>query len=646
MKQRAFLSIMLSAIALVFVSVNIMSANLLGSARLDATHDKLYTLATGTKGVVRGLQERVKLDFYAASGALADDPALRTYSARIRDLLKAYAAVSRGKVVLVEHDPAPFSPTEDQALAAGITATPGSGPDDDPLYLGLVVSNSINEKSVIPLFDPAREASLEYEITRAILATQNPVKPRIAVITSLPWLFQRDASTGAIVPVAKIAQDLAATFDVAIVPPDFDELPPRTKAVMLAQPGELSEYQRYLLDQFGLSQGRVLVLLDPASSVAKDGGGGAVANSQALGPLAQSWGFSVQGDVILDKAGALPVQAVIAGRQVVAPQPLYFLVPPSGLNKDYPLTASLRQGLHVGTPGEVVSSGRSDLVFQPLLVTSNDTMRMAAARALSGLNPDAVAQDWEPANARFTIGARITGTLKTAFPNGPPQAPTRSSELSAELVTRPALAPHLNASSRNAQIVVVGDVDLLADSFYITDAGEAADNNNFILNAADVLAGSDALVGLRARTASARPLVVVERLKAQAQGRLLEEQQQLQTRLEAATARLDELEAKGAGAGFFSGQKGAALSSAEQAEVTRFRSEVLDTRKRLRGVQEGVRASVAQVKTLLIALTAFLVPLLIALIGLGVFTARRIKARQARRAPVMEQIQAEVEALA
>ncbi len=645
MKQRPFITAALVSLGVIFISINLASGNFLASVRLDATHDRLYTVSDGTKAVVRGLSERVTLDYYAANGALADDPVLRTYAARVRDLLKAYAAMSRGKVVLIEHDPSPFSATEDKALSAGITATPGLGPDDDPLYLGLVVRNGVDEKSIIPLFDPVREASLEYEITRAILTTQKPQKPRIVVITSLPWLFATDPSNGAITPIAKIATDLAAAFDVAVLPSDFDELPPRTQAVILAQPGDLNDYQRYLLDQFGLRQGRIMALLDPASSVAKDGGGGNVSASQALGPLAQAWGFSIQADVILDKAGALPVQAVVAGRQIVAPQPLYFSIPPADLNRNDLMTAGLRQGLHVGTPGEVVPNGRAGMTFTPLLTSSNDTMRMAATRALSGLNPDAVALDWEAANARFVLGARVSGRLTTAFPNGPPDAPPRSEAITALIGPRDVQAPHLQSSARDAQILVVGDVDLLADSFYVTDAGQAADNANFILNGADILAGSEALVGLRSRTPSARPLVVVERLKSQAQARLLDEQQQLQTKLEAATSRLDELEAKSAGAGFFSGGGEDGLSSAEKSEVARFRTEVQDTRKRLRGVQEGVRASVAQVKTMLIALSAILVPLLIALAGLGVFTARRMKARQARALPILDQIEAEVEAL-
>jgi ABC-2 type transport system permease protein len=645
MKQGRFITLAFFAIAVMFVSINMAAANLLSGLRIDATHDRLYTLSAGTKATVKGLDEKITLDFYAAKGALADDPALRTYAARVRDLLKAYAALSKGKIVLVEHDPAPFSKAEDAALASGIKATPGLSPDDDPLYLGLVVRSAVEDKSVIPLFTPEREASLEYEVTRAITQTLSPQRPRVAIITSLPWLFDRDPETGAIKPVAKIANDLAASFDLAVLSPDFDQLPPNTKVVVLAQPGDLSDYQRYVLDQFALRQGRLMVLLDPASSVAKDGGGGVVADSQALGNLAGAWGFNVQGDVILDKTEALPVQAIIAGRQVVAPQPLYFSIPKQGLNPGNLMTASFGRGLHVGTPGEVVFTQNPALTFEPLMTTTPDTMRMDAVRALSGLNPDAVATDWTPANARFVIGASIAGKLKTAFPDGPPTAPpARNPQMEALFGPRPALLPHLGESQREAQIVVIGDVDLLADSFFVTPEGEAADNGAFILNGMDILAGTDALVGLRSRTPSARPLVVVERMKAEAQARLLEEQQQLQTRLETATARLDELEAKGAGAGFFSGRNDATLSGAEQAEMTRFRAEVLDTRKRLRGVQEGVRASVAQVKTMLIALSAFLVPLLIALAGVWVFTARRVAARRARRAPVIEQIQAEVEA--
>lgn len=645
MRPRRFLVLAIMAIGVIFFALNSVSANLLSGLRIDATHDRLYTLSTGTKAMINGLDERVTLDFYAARDALSDDPLLRTYAARVRDLLKAYAALSNGKIVLNEFDPAPFSKAEDAALAMGLRGVSSSDPDAPALYLGLVVKNVVDNKQVIPLFQPEQEASLEYNITRAISATLNPAKPRIAVVSSLPWLFSPERDDTAYQPVAKVAADLAAAYDVAFLGSDFDQLPPNTQMVLLAQPPELGLYQLYLLDQFALNQGRIMVLLDPASAVAKDGGGGEVSATQSLGPLAQAWGFSVQGDVILDRQGALPVQALIDGRQVVAPQPLYFSIPKSGLNQTNLVTSGLGRGLHMGTAGEIVSTQTNGLTFEPLITTSNDTMRMDPVRALSGLNPQAIALEWESSGASITIGAALRGRLSTAFPNGPPPAPIRSPQQEAVFGPRPTPAPHLATGRSDAQILVIGDVDLLAESFYLTPQGDAADNAAFILNAIDILAGSDALVGLRSRTPSARPLVVVERLKAAAQARLLEEQQGLQTRLETATARLEELEAKGSGAGFFSDQTESALSSVEQRELDRFRGEILETRKRLRRVQEGVNASVGQIKTMLILLSAFLVPLLVALVGVWVFIARRMAARQARRTPVLEQIEAELEAL-
>jgi ABC-2 type transport system permease protein len=645
MKQKSFLALALAAIGVIFLMANVIGANTLSGVRLDATHDRLYTVSAGTKSVVNGLDERITFDFYASSRALSDDPVMRTYAARVRDLLKAYSAISNGKIRLREHDPAPFSQVEDEALANGLKAAPQNDLEKPPLYLGLVVRNSANEKTIIPFFALDQEASLEYDITRAIATLTNPERPRVAVISSLPWLFSINEATSNIQPVAKIAADLAASYDVVVLAPDFDQLPPNTSALLIVQPPQLSEFQLYLLDQFALSQGRIIVALDPASSVAKDGGGGIVSASQALGPLAQAWGFSVQGDVILDQDEALPVQAVIAGRQIVAPQPLFFAIPPEGLSKSNLATAGLKRGLHVGTPGEVVFTQTAGLSFDPLLTSTNNTMRMDPVRALSGLTPEDVASLWEEAGTRFTLGASITGAFKTAFPIGPPATPTRSAAQEARFGPRPALPPQIRTSQRQGQITVIGDVDLFADSLYLTPDGEAADNAAFIQNAMDVLTGSDALISLRSRTPSARPLLVVERIKAAAQARLLEEQQQLQTRLETATARLEELEAKGAGAGFFSGQPDAALTSAEQAEMSRFREEVLQTRKRLRAVQEGVQASVAQIKTLLIVLNAIAIPILVALAGVFVFIARRMKARRARRTPIGEQIQAEVEAL-
>ena len=128
---------------------------------------------------------------------------------------------------------------------------------------------------------------------------------------------------------------------------------------------------------------------------------------------------------------------------------------------------------------------------------------------------------WPQTGGRVeTIALRLSGNLETAFPEGragerrasacvegeappPPPTPPAPSEEPAAPLAR---------SATPAEIVIVADVDFLADDFYVDpqSGGSAADNASFALNAIDVLGGSDALVSLRSRAPSLRRMELVE----------------------------------------------------------------------------------------------------------------------------------------
>jgi ABC-type uncharacterized transport system involved in gliding motility auxiliary subunit len=376
--------------------------------------------------------------------------------------------------------------------------------------------------------------------------------------------------------------------------------------LIVAQPEPLTEAQQFALDQYVLGGGKLLLLLDPASTVSQDGGGGLRQGTQALGRLPQAWGFSVQGDVIADRAYALPVQTGLAGRAAVAPQPLVFQVPANGLNQDQAVTRALSQGVHVATPGEVVRLGQTGTSFTPLLTTSPDTMRLEAKRALSGLSPQDIELDWQGSGQRQVLAAELSGSWRTAFPGGDPAKRQEDA---------------LEESFNPGQILVFGDVDLLADSLYVDDTGAVADNARLILNSVDYLAGKTQLMELRSRTPRPRNLVEVERLRQAAQARVLEEEQALESRLALAETRLKEIEAKEAA-------KDLIASDVTENELAQVRQEVQAARTRLRAVQEGVRQGVARIKTRLMVIPGIVIPLLIVLAGLLVQVFRR---RQQRR---------------
>jgi ABC-type uncharacterized transport system involved in gliding motility auxiliary subunit len=624
MKPRAFLLLACLGLVAGFLALNVAARALLADVRLDATQDRLFTLSEGTRSVIDGLDETVTFDFHHARAASALDPVARAHARRTRELLRAYALASGGRIRLVEHDPAPFSPAEDAALAAGLTGAPVDGQGDLRLYLGLVMTSASGERRVLPFLSPERDATLEYDVTRALSEVLAPARPRIAVITGLPWLFSPPGPEGGGgAPVARVARALAERFDLTLMGEGFDAFPPDASAVLIAQPWALTPWQQWLLDQFALRRGRVLVMLDPASAISRDGGAGVTQATDHLGPLAAAWGFAVRPDVTLDRAEALPVRTMVDGRELVAPQPLYFRVPPANMNAQSVLVAGLARGLNVGAPGEVVFKPAPGLAFEPLLRTSTDTMAMGADRALSSPDPAQVLAEWEGDGVNRTIGLRVTGRLRTAFPDGPPPMPPRPPALVAAFGPTPAPPPPLNRSAGAADIVVVGDVDLLADGFYTAGEGEAADNAAFVLNVADVLTGAEGLIGLRSRAPRARPLRVVEDLRAAAQSRLVEEETRLQARLDDGRRRLADLEAREGGG--FAAPAGAGLNAAEESELQRLRGEVVDTRRRLRAVQDGFRRDVETLKAAILVATGILVPFLAVLAGLW------IAARRGRR---------------
>lgn len=593
MKRSLFTPLVAAFLFILFICSQVISQNWLAGLRLDTTQDQSYTLSADTQAVLSKIKQPFEVRLFLSREALTEDPVMRGFSQRVTNLLSVYAGQSNGLIKLTLVDPTPFSTREEEALKAGMTPIPGPRPDDPAAYLGLLLKSPLGGDVVLPLLNPQDEAGLEYRLTRAIMKLQETKPLRVGLVTSLPWFMANDPVQGSARPIADLAALLAQETELALLSSNFQAIPSGTDVLILAQPEPLTDAQQFVLDQYVLKGGKLLLLLDPASTVAQDGGGGLRQGTQALGRLPQAWGFSVQGDVIADRTFALPVQTGLAGRAAIAPQPLIFQIPASGLNADQPVTRGLGRGIHVATPGEIVPLGQTGTRFTPLLTSSPDIMRLEANRALSGLSPQDLELDWQSEGPRQVLAAEVTGRWSSAFPAGDPANSQANS---------------LKLSQAPGQILVFGDVDLLADSLYLDRGAAVADNARLILNSVDYLAGRTQLLDLRSKSPRPRNLVVVENLRQKAQARSLEEEQALESRLMLAEARLQEIEAKDAA-------KGVITSEVSDQELAQVRQEVQAARVRLRAVQEGVRAEVLGLKTKLIVIPAIVIPLLILLAG-------------------------------
>ncbi len=636
MSARRFAVFAALALFVMFVAANVTANSWFRSWRLDLTENQLYSLSRGTQQTLNQLSEPVELTLYYSRDAAAPLPQLQAYAARVREMLQTFQARSNGRVRFREVDIEPFSELEDDAVEAGIEPRrPFEGAD--PIYFGLTGANAMDDQRTIPFFDPQREAFLEYEITRLIYELEHPDRTRVALITSLPL----DPVTAADPRYSRgqtvFAGELGRLMEVTRLNPDFADIPD-VDVLAIIHPGELSPRQLYAIDQFILREGRAFIALDPAALLAETGGFdpfnpvAPAPSASTLEPLLSRWGVQMTPTVVLDREGALPVrvQNPLTGQAENAPQPLFIQIPPAQLDRDDLMTAWLRRGINFGLTGALSWSERPGVQVQRLARTSGATMRMPAAEALMRPTPYDIEAMWLPGGGRVeTLALRLSGNLETAFPEGRPAAAPVAPEEGAAPPAPEEAAEHLASSTTPAQIVVVSDVDFLADDFYIDPQSgvSAADNASFALNAIDVLGGSDALVSLRSRAPSLRRMELVEEMERDAQRRIERRQNELQAELADTEARLAELQARGRGSGFFTGNLGAEMTPEENAEIERFRARVLEVRAELRRTERELRGDVERLEAMVVFVNVWMAPLLIAAAGLFLFWRRQRRGR-------------------
>lgn len=613
-------------LAALFVLANLSLQPHLVAARLDFTERKLYTLSPATRQTLRGLSEPVDLTFVYSRRVGQDYPRIRAHAARVRELLGVYESLSRGQLRVREIDPTPFSPAEDEALAAGITAVQTQ--QTDPLYFGLIGRNTVDDVRIIPFLAPEREGTLEYDLTRMVGRLDDPAPPRIGLVSTLQGMSGDGQGAG-----YAIRQDMARSYQVERIPPDFVSLPEDLDALMLAHAGPLNDYQFWLVDQFALRQGRIVWLVDPAAKAATAGGLFDISQAPAstgLGPLGHHWGITLAAGAAADATHALPVQTRMPdGRTDIAGQPLFIAAPPSNLNRTDPITSELQRPVNFGAPGAFMADPRGGLDFEPLAQTGPAPALIAADRAVRDMPPNEVLAAYQPREAPLTLAGRLSGRLSTAFPDGPPPLPLSGDPVIDEL-TRAATerAPEaIGQSTAEAAIILVADVDLLDDGFYINPNGGApiADNGAFILNALDAVTGVDGLLSLRSRAESLRPMSRVDEMRADAEAEFFDEQARLQARLVESQSRLEQLQAELAEGLATGGELEAGLTPVERAELQSLRTDILETRARLRAIERDFRRDIDSLEAALKAVNIWGGAVLIILAGLLVWWRRRAR---------------------
>lgn len=616
----------LVVLAVLLLAVIAISNTVLHGVRLDLTENKLFTLSQGTRNVLNNIDEPINLYFFFSKQTAQGLPSVNIYAQRVRDMLREMSDKANGKLKLHIIDPEPFSDEEDRAVGFHLQGVPiGNG--GDTLYFGLAGSNSVGETAHIAFFQSDRESLLEYDLAKLIYQLSQTEKRVVGVISGLPVIPGLDREAKRFERGAVVGQQIKQLFDVRTIKKDAQVIPSEVEVLLLIHPQDLPKHTRYAIDQFLLRGGKALVMLDPFSAIQGRQGTREEPKEPVseLDPLLKSWGVKMADDkVVLDSEHAIQVTAD------PAKPPVYHFamlsLPDELINQDDVTTRGL-SSINFGFSGSLVPLKDGALEFTPLIRTGEKSQRIASWKVDPNMDPTELITPFRSEDKQHVIAARLSGTFKTAFPDGAPpkeEEPVDPNDPLAALggikpVQKPSekeeevvLPPHLSESEYPTNIILVADSDVLADQIWVKVqdffgkrvASPWAGNGDFVMNSIDNLLGSSDVISIRSRAGFSRPFDRVESLKRAADAKFRATEQQLQEQLRNTEEQLKQFQAQRADGGVL-------LSPEAQETLSNFQKTKLDIRKQLRKVRHQLDEDIEQLGSWLRFINIALVPLLL-----------------------------------
>ena len=605
-----------------FLSFNILNKNFFKNMRFDLTKSNVYTLSSGTKSILHSIKEPLNFKLFYTKQIGDTNPVYQNYYNKVKELLEQYVLLSNNKIQLKIYNPEPFSNEEDQALEHGMQGV-------EILqgvygYFGLVASNSTDDEEKIIFFDSNRESFLEYDLSKIVSNLANPNRRVIGLYTNLPVLGtfnplakSRDAAS---IPPWIVYNRIKEFFEVKRIHEKTRKISDDLELIMIIHPQEVPERILYMFDQFVLRGGKLLIFLDPnaeverfrteqqqSTSVSKN-------NSSNLKELLDRWGVElVEDKVVGDLLSARRVSIGTDAQPSVTDYIAWLDIKSEYIDSSHQATSKVKN-LTFATAGILKHNNRNSIEFKKLVWSTKQSMQIDAEEVRSSPDPTTLLRNFVPSNEELVLAAEINGNFVSNFPDGPPK--TDRDNFKKE--------NHLQNSVKPSSLIIVSDVDMLYDEYWIrfTESGAAPISNNadFAINLLEYLNGTEDLIGLRGKGTSLATFTRVERIQKEAEQKYRSKEQELLDKLNDYQQKLKKIES---GKGNEEGKD--IISEDETSEIEKFRSEMVRVRTELRQVQNALRVNIEKLDSQLKFFNIFLVPILLVILSIILSLIRRKK---------------------
>lgn len=616
---------------ILFMSFIIVVNDNLKSARVDLTEDQLYTLSEGTINIIERVQEPITLRLYYSETPAQALPAIKSYAQRVTELLEEYERVSNGKIRLKIINPRPYSDHEQRAEQYGLQKIPIEG-EPDPLYFGLAGSNQLDGLEIIKFFQPEKEDTLEYDLTKLIHQLSDAKRKTVGMLSPLPVDGEEyDPLQGEVSATGqepwKVMEQLRQLYDVTPLPADVRRIPASLDALIVIHPKELSDTTMYAIEQYVLKGGKLVSFVDPFAEIDQpkedpDNPMSArmASRSSNMKALFEAWGFERNpSDVVADRDTAMKVDF---GRAEPVDYVLWQRVGNDQMNPDSAITRNLAR-INTATPGYFEQLDGAETTFKPLFSSTSGAMRVHKRVVQFRNDPVGLLTRYEAGTISYPYAVRVQGRVKSAFPNG-------AKNIQGETVKMP---DHVDAAD-NIDVIAVADVDMLNDRYWVSTqnfqgeelAFKTSNNIDFLNNSIESLTGTEGLISVRSRTGFSRPFELVNDIERAAERRYRAKERELEQRLQETEQKIARMQTQRSGSE-------AVLTPEQQKEISEARILADKTELELRQVKGKLREDIEQLETTVKFLNIGAVPILLTMIALVAGWLRIRKRDRARFRP-------------
>ena len=480
----------------IIVLINFLSSRRF--VRADLTAEKRYTISQSTKKVLKRLDDIVTIDAY-----FSRQPArVAQIRQSVRDMLEEYRAFSKNLQINFI-DPAAEEEAQKQKLRfMGIPEVQVNVIEKDKaevanVYMGIAILYA-DKKEVLPVVQTT--ANFEYDLTSAILKVTSKEVKTIGFLTGHDEIDVFDQAFG------PLRQELSKQYDVRKVPIDAGKAVDADVATLvIAGPKkELTEREKYEIDQFIMRGGRVCFLIDPI--LIQYQGLNVSPLKTGLNDLLEHYGAKLNDNLVLDVSMGQLVYS--QGFMTVTTGYAYFVKvlkeyryrtgeTSDGLSQDSIITNQL-ESLTLNWASSLELLPQEDASVEAIALAKTSRGGWTAQSPYNISPTDRQFQPPASVQQAHTVAVSLSGVFKS-FYAGKAIPPVESSESDEAVTAKPAEEERTTKTDSEAtQIVVVGNSQFLQQS--------QRDGQLFFLNTVDWLTLGEELINIRSHGATNRPL--------------------------------------------------------------------------------------------------------------------------------------------